>query len=130
MTIIAGDFLLLWSLNRRTSEGKFLCDFTSQKVWIILWQILNVIGIVGLLILIGQSYNHNQPPRATADPQSTGWYLVTLGFWSMLYDPIHFAVFVVLCCLVPVLLYTAYILHSLYLVMGEAYIDVSNVHEQ
>ena len=54
VTIIAGDFLLLWSLNRRTSEGKFLCDFTSQKVWIILWQILNVIGIVGLLILIGQ----------------------------------------------------------------------------
>ena len=53
-TIITGDFLLLWSLNRRTSEGKFLCDFTSQKVWIILWQILNVIGIVGLLILIGQ----------------------------------------------------------------------------
>ena len=51
---------------------------------------------------------------------------MTLGFWSMLYDPIHFAVFVVLCCLVPVLLYTAYILHSLYLVMGEAYIDVSN----
>ena len=60
---------------------------------------------------------------------STGWYLVTLGFWSMLYDPIHFAVFVLLCCLVPVLLYTAYILHSLYLVMGEAYIDVSDAHE-
>ena len=54
---------------------------------------------------------------------------MTLGFWSMLYDPIHFAVFVLLCCLVPVLLYTAYILHSLYLVMGEAYIDVSNVPE-
>ena len=48
----------------------------------------------------------------------------------MLYDPIHFAVFVLLCCLVPVLLYTGYILHSLYLVMGEAYIDVSNAHAQ
>ena len=60
----------------------------------------------------------------------TGWYLVTLGFWSMLYDPIHFAVFVLLCCLVPVLLYTSYILHSLYLVMGEAYIDVSTAHAQ
>ena len=55
---------------------------------------------------------------------------MTLGFWSMLYDPIHFAVFVVLCCLVPVLLYTAYILHSLYLVMGEAYIDVSDAQGQ
>ena len=48
----------------------------------------------------------------------------------MLYDPIHFAVFVLLCCLVPVLLYTGYILHSLYLVMGEAYIDVSTAHAQ
>ena len=55
---------------------------------------------------------------------------MTLGFWSMLYDPIHFAVFVLLCCLVPVLLYTGYILHSLYLVMGEAYIDVSTAHAQ
>ena len=55
---------------------------------------------------------------------------MTLGFWSMLYDPIHFAVFVLLCCLVPVLLYTAYILHSLYLVMGEAYIDVSDAQGQ
>ena len=45
-----GDFLLLWSLNRRTSEGKFLCDFTSQKVWIILWQIMNIIGIIGLIV--------------------------------------------------------------------------------
>ena len=46
----SGDFLLLWSLNRRTSEGKFLCDFTSQKVWIILWQIMNIIGIIGLIV--------------------------------------------------------------------------------
>ena len=48
--IFAGDFLLLWSLNKRTKEGKFLCDFTSQKVWIILWQILNVFGILGLVV--------------------------------------------------------------------------------
>ena len=46
--------MLLWSLNRRTSEGKFMCDFTSQKVWIISWQILNIIGIIGLSVAIGK----------------------------------------------------------------------------
>lgn len=101
---ILGDFLLLWSLNKRTKEGKFLCDFTSQKVWIILWQIMNILGLLGLVI-------------------SMGWYLVSLGFWSMLYDPIHFAVFMIIICLIPVLLYTAYILHGLYIMLGEAYID-------
>ena len=42
----------------------------------------------------------------------------------MLYDPIHFAVFMIIICLIPVLLYTAYILHGLYIMLGEAYIDV------
>ena len=51
---IIGDFLLLWSLNKRTKEGKFLCDFTSQKVWIILWQIMNILGLLGLVISMGR----------------------------------------------------------------------------
>ena len=42
----------------------------------------------------------------------------------MLYDPIHFAVFMVIVLLIPLLLYTAYVLHGLYLMLGEAYIDV------
>ena len=43
----------------------------------------------------------------------------------MLYTPIHFAVFLIISALLPVLLYTAYVLHGLYLALGEAYIDVS-----
>ena len=54
-----------------------------------------------------------------------GWYLVSLGFWSMLYDPIHFAVFLIICLLLPTLVYTSFILQGLYLLLGEAYIDVS-----
>ena len=45
----------------------------------------------------------------------------------MLYTPIHFAVFLIISALLPVLLYTAYTLHGLYLALGEAYIDVSIV---
>jgi len=101
---LLGDFMLLWSLNRRTSEGKFMCDFTSQKVWIISWQILNIIGIIGLSVAIG-------------------WYLLSLGFWSMEYEPIHLAVFLIIVLLIPVLIATSYILHGLYLMLGEAYID-------
>ena len=42
----------------------------------------------------------------------------------MLYDPIHFAVFMIILLLLPVLLYTSYILYGLYLMLSEAYIDV------
>ena len=58
-------------------------------------------------------------------PHSPGWYLASLGVWSMLYTPIHFAVFLIICFLLPSLLYSAYLLQTLYLVLGEAYIDVS-----
>jgi len=54
---------------------------------------------------------------------SSGWYLASLGLWSMLYTPIHFAVFLIICLLLPTLLYSAYLLQTLYLVLGEAYID-------
>ena len=56
---------------------------------------------------------------------TSGWYLASLGLWSMLYTPIHFAVFLIICFLLPSLLYSAYLLQTLYLVLGEAYIDVS-----
>merc|ERR1711953_697745 len=98
------DFLLIWSLNRRSEEGKFLCDFSSQKVWILLWQVMNILGVCGLVVALV-------------------WYLLSLGFWSMLYDPIHFAVFLIISFLLPTLLYTSYILQGLYLILGEAYID-------
>merc|ERR1711936_753522 len=101
---VAADFLLIWSLNRRSEEGKFLCDFTSQKVWIVLWQVMNILGVVGLLVALG-------------------WYLASLGFWSMLYDPIHFAVFLIICFLLPTLIYSGVLLQGLYLILGEAYID-------
>merc|ERR1711874_467641 len=101
---VAADCLLIWSLNRRTREGKFLCDFSSQKVWIFIWQVSNILAVIGLIVALG-------------------WYLASLGLWSMLYTPIHFAVFLIICFLLPSLLYSAYLLQTLYLVLGEAYID-------
>ena len=53
--LLPADCLLLWSLNRRTQEGKFLCDFSSQKVWIFIWQIINILGVIGLVVALGES---------------------------------------------------------------------------
>ena len=43
----------------------------------------------------------------------------------MLYTPIHFAVFLIICLLLPTLIYSVYLLRVLYLSLSEAYIDVS-----
>ena len=48
------DFLLIYSLFWKTDDGKPSCDFTNQKVWIIIWQSLNVLGEVGLLAALGE----------------------------------------------------------------------------
>ena len=83
---------------------------------------MNIIGIIGLIVAMCKFRRAQVKTRIAQIP---GWYLITLGFWSMLYTPIHFAVFLIISLLLPVLLYTAYTLHGLYLALGEAYIDVS-----
>ena len=54
--LLPADCLLIWSLNRRTQEGKFLCDFSSQKVWIFIWQVSNILAVIGLLVALGESH--------------------------------------------------------------------------
>ena len=44
----------------------------------------------------------------------------------MLHDPIHFTVFIIICLLIPLLMYTSCILQALYNTLKEAYIDVSS----
>jgi hypothetical protein len=55
---------------------------------------------------------------------SAGWYL-RLGFWAMLHEPVHFVVFLVIITILPVMIYTAVIMLTLYSYLKEAYIDVS-----
>ena len=43
----------------------------------------------------------------------------------MFHDPIHFAVFIIISLLIPLLMYTACILQALYNTLKEAYIDVT-----
>ena len=42
----------------------------------------------------------------------------------MFHDPIHFAVFIIISLLIPILMYTSCILQALYNTLKEAYIDV------
>lgn len=100
---IAADFLLIYSLFWKTDDGKPSCDFTNQKVWIVIWQVLNCLAVPGLGVALG-------------------WYL-RLGFWAMLHEPVHLVVFLVIALLLPLLLYTAVICLALYSYLKEAYID-------
>jgi len=100
---LAADFLLIYSLFWKTDDGKPSCDFTNQKVWIIIWQSLNILGEVGLCAALG-------------------WY-VRLGLWAMLHEPIHFAVFLLLLAIIPLILYAAFLVLGLYFYLKEAYID-------
>jgi len=100
---IAADFLLVYSLFWKAMDGKPVCDFTNQKVWVIMWQIMNLLGVLGIGVALG-------------------WYL-TFGFWAMLHEPVHFVVFLILAAILPIMLYTAFIILVLYNYLKEAYID-------
>jgi len=97
------DFLLVYSLFWKAIDGKPVCDFTNQKVWVIIWQIMNLLGVLGVGVALG-------------------WYL-TFGFWAMLHEPVHFVVFLILAAILPLMLYTAFIILALYNYLKEAYID-------
>ena len=51
--IFSGDIVLLFSLFQKTSEDKPSCDFPNQKVWICIWEILNIFAVIGLLVALG-----------------------------------------------------------------------------
>merc|ERR1712154_561819 len=100
---LAGDIILLFALFKQTSEGKPACDFLNQKVWIFIWEILNILAIIGLIVALG-------------------WYS-WLGFWAMLHEPIHFVVFLLLLCIIPLEIYLVFLMIVLYTYLKEAYID-------
>merc|ERR1712059_40663 len=101
---IGGDFLLFYSLFWKTDGGKPSCDFTDQKVWILIWQVLNAIGVLGLAVALG-------------------WYLQHLGLDAMLYEPVHFVVFIIILLILPLIICTSILLLGLYNYLKEAYID-------
>ena len=49
-----GDIILLFALFKQTSEGKPACDFLNQKVWIFIWEVLNILAIIGLIVALGE----------------------------------------------------------------------------
>jgi len=100
---IAADVLVLYVLFWRGKDGKPDCDFPNQKVWLIIWQVMNVFAIIGLIIAIV-------------------WFSL-LGMWAMLHVPVHFALYIIIIILTILLIYTAIILIALFTYLKEAYID-------
>ena len=49
-----GDIILYFSLFHQSSQGKPDCDFLNQKVWIYIWEILNLLGLLALMVALGE----------------------------------------------------------------------------
>lgn len=101
---LAGDISLLVSLFRVSPEGKYTIDFPNQRVWIVIWQVANILAVLGLIVALV-------------------WYLLALGSWGMLYVPVHFVVFLTATLLIPLLCYIGFILIGFHTYLKEAYIE-------
>ena len=51
---LKGDVILLFSLFQKTNEGKPSCDFPNQKVWILIWEVMNIFAVVCLIVALGR----------------------------------------------------------------------------
>ena len=49
-----GDIILYFSLFQQSNQGKPDCDFLNQKVWICIWEILNLLGLLALIVALGE----------------------------------------------------------------------------
>ena len=49
-----GDIILYFSLFQQSNQGKPDCDFLNQKVWICIWEILNLVGLLALIVALGE----------------------------------------------------------------------------
>merc|ERR1719429_320477 len=82
---LAADVILLYSLFIKTNDGKPGCDFSNQKVWIWIWEIINILAIVGLIIALGElaiSFSlklKNKKKLKSINKKFSGWYC-WLGF--------------------------------------------------
>ena len=54
LIVTAGDIILYFSLFQQSNQGKPDCDFLNQKVWICIWEILNLLGLLALIVALGE----------------------------------------------------------------------------
>jgi len=97
------------------------CEFPTQKIWIITWLVMNIIGIIGLLAAIGALIS-----IGTAQPK--------LGFFKNMtcaYDPVagkcndtplHLILLFVLIILELLLIYSQCVVSSLYIMLKDAWL--------
>lgn len=78
------------------------CSFTTQRIWILTWLVLNMFAVVGLLTAVGLFAN--------------------LGTWAMTHQPIHMVQFVTILVLVTLLVYAQVIVLTLYIILRDAWL--------
>ena len=85
-----------------SSTSEVNCDFKTQKIWIFIWLGMNLLGMIGLLVVVG--------------------LFGDLGWWSMTYQPLHVAVFFLVLILLVLLIYGQLIVITLYLILKDAWV--------
>jgi len=99
---ISADLMVLYSVFWKGEKNQD-CEYPTTKVWIRMWQGMNIIAVLGLLVAIG-------------------WYC-NLGLWAMTHDPVHLVTFILLLVITPLLLYTPLIMAAVEVCIREQYID-------
>jgi len=99
---LSADVLVLYSVFWKGDKNED-CEYPNQRIWLGIWQVLNILAVLGLIIAIG-------------------WY-INLGTWAMLHEPIHFVVFILIMVLAVVLVYTGVVVYALAVSLRELYID-------
>lgn len=96
------------------------CEFPTQKIWIVTWLILNIIGIIGLVISIGLFINLGTSNELGFVYNLTCSYDIILKVCT--FTPLHMIQLFVIIILVILLIYSQFVVSSLYVMLKDAWL--------
>lgn len=96
------------------------CEFPTQKIWIITWLVLNIIGIIGLAVSIGLFINLGLS-------NDLGFhYNLTCSYDTIsrkcTYTPLHMIQLFVIIVLEILLIYSQFVVSSLFVMLKDAWL--------
>jgi len=97
------------------------CDFPTQRIWIITWLVMNIIGIIGLLAAIGALIS-----IGTAQPGLGFFMNMTCAYDKFAgkcnHTPLHLILLFVVIILELLLIYSQFVVASLYIMLKDAWL--------
>lgn len=96
------------------------CEFPTQRIWIITWLVMNIIGIVGLLAAIGALIS-------IGTSTDLGFFVnMTCAYDAIArrchYTPLHLILLTVVIILEILLIYSQFVVSALYVMLKDAWL--------